>query len=108
MTTYQVTSAAAIVRDRGGSQHMFYEKAVFDDGNFDGEHVKMLAKEGFIEKVKAPKTEEPTGPNPGTAEFILKEVGDDKAKAKSALDEENSRETPRKTVVDALEKTIAG
>lgn len=108
MTTYQVKSAAAVVRGTDGAQHMFYEKAVFDDGNFDVEHVKMLAKEGFIEKFTSaepePSNEEP---KPGTAAFVLKEVGDDKAKAQVALDEEKAGQK-RKTLMADLEKILAG
>lgn len=64
---------------------------------------------GYVEKVKEAKAKPDTsGPNPGTAEYILNEVGDDKAKAQAALDEENAKEQPRKGLVADLEKILAG
>src|SRR5690349_7914433 len=50
--------------------------------------------------------DEPDGPKPGTAEFILNEVGDDKGKAQAALDEEKAGKN-RKTLVADLEKILA-
>lgn len=43
---------------------------------------------------------------PDTVAAILKAVGDDPAKAREALVDENVRESPRKTLVEALERVI--
>lgn len=62
---------------------------------------------GYVEKAKDEAKKEPDGPKPGTVEFILAEVGDDKAKAQAALDEENAAAKPRKGLVESLEKIVA-
>lgn len=52
MTAYQVVKAAAVITGSDGAQHMLYERAIFDDANYNAEHVKMLLDEGFIEKAE--------------------------------------------------------
>lgn len=56
-----------------------------------------------------PENAEDNGPKPGTAEYILAEVGDDPTKAKAALDAEvaDKGDKARKTLVKDLEAVIA-
>lgn len=71
---------------------------------------KRLLKEGYLEEIEvAEAPEEDTGPNPGTAEYILAEVGDDPAKAQTALDAEVEErgDKARKGLVKDLEAIIA-
>lgn len=109
--SYQVTAPLVVIPndDKKTGDGYFYADAIVPDG-WNDERCKQLAKEGMLEKVKESKPKsEPTGPNPGTADFILKEVGTDKAKAQAALDEENAKgESARKTLVADLEKVLAG
>ena len=86
---------------------------VLQDEQIPGEIVhpddlKRLIRKGFLVEVKEPKKKaEPTAPAPGTVEFILAEVGDDKAKAQKALDQEKAGQN-RSTLVGPLEKILAG
>lgn len=71
---------------------------------------KRLLAEGYLEEVEvAEAPEEDSGPNPGTAEYILAEVGDDPAKAQTALDAERTEkgDKARKGLVEKLEAVIA-
>lgn len=45
---YKVVAAAAIVKDKGGSQHIFYNDALLPDG-LDEEHLKHLLDLGMVE-----------------------------------------------------------
>ena len=90
--------------DANAGPRYFYEKAVIPDG-FNDERCKELVKEGLLEKVKA-DADSGSGDNPDSVDSILGEVGDDKAKAQAALDAENAKEKPRKTLVSKLEAVL--
>lgn len=106
------TSAVPLTMVRtvdGGYRNVFQDEAISGD-SVDSANLKRLVRKGFLVEEKSagkPVKAAPTGPNPGTAEFVLAEVGDDKGKAQVALDEETARETPRKTLVADLEKILA-
>lgn len=73
------------------------------------EDLKRLVRKKFL--VEAPKgvdksASQPPAPNPDTVEAILKDVGEDKAKAKAALDAEQAKETPRSSLVDKLQAVL--
>lgn len=102
---YQVTSALVIVPDTTGHFHHFYEGTVLPDG-LDKDRVKQLAEEGMLSKVKG--GEAPAeGDKPSTVKDILTEVGDDKAKAEAALEEEKAGQN-RSTLVEKLEAIANG
>lgn len=104
---YQVSAPLVVVPDTTGSFHHFYNGTVLPDG-LDEKRVKQLAKEGMLEKVDA--TEQPAdggSDKPATVEEILAAVGDDKAKAQAALDEEKAGKN-RKTLVDKLAAVVNG
>lgn len=102
--SYQVKAALVIVPDEQGSFHHFYQGTVLP-GGLDEKRVKELAKEGFLEKVETP-TE--VGPAADSVEGILAAVGDDKAQAQSALDQENAKDKPRPSLVKKLEAIVNG
>lgn len=61
---------------------------------------------GGVTEAEAPAEDE--GPKPGTADYILAEVGDDPAKAQTALDAEAEKgDKARKGLVEKLEALIA-
>lgn len=102
---YQVTAPLVVVPDTTGAFHHFYAGTVLPDG-LDEERVKQLAKDGMLEK--AEQTADAGSDKPATVEEILAEVGDDKAKAQAALDEENGAAKPRKGLVGKLEAIVNG
>lgn len=73
------------------------------------EDLKRLVRKKFLVEKKdeeKAKSAASSTPNPDTVEGILKEVGDDKAKAKAALDAERAKETPRSSLVDKLQAVL--
>lgn len=75
--------------------------------DMSAEDRKRLIEEGYLVEVDVAEEETETGPTPGSAAFILAEVGDDKALAQVALDEENAKEKPRKGLLADLEKVLS-
>lgn len=77
----------------------------------DAKDLKRLVRKGFLVEHKPPKEKGSSSsnddPNPGTAAYVLKEVGTDKAKAKAALDQEKAGQN-RTTLIADLEKILAG
>lgn len=76
-------------------------------GDITEKDLKRLVDEGFLGEVDVAE-DASDEPAPGTEAFILREVGDDKALAQVALDEENGKDKPRKGLVAKLEKIVAG
>ena len=112
---YQVIAPLALVApaaksgdlsDANGGPRYFYEKAVIPDG-FNDERCDELVKDGLLEKVKGDAPADTSGSeNPDSVDAILAEVGDDKAKAQTALDAETAKDKPRKTLVSKLEAIV--
>ena len=98
---YNVTAALVIVPDDSGAFHHFYREAVIGDG-FDKDRLKVLAKEGMLEKVEEPKPD-----TSDRVEDILAAVGNDKAKAAEALDQEKAGKN-RSTLIGKLEAIVNG
>jgi hypothetical protein len=99
--SYQVTAPLVIVRDKDGVSHHVYQDGFLPDGS-DPEHVKQLLAEKLVAVVDAaaPASEED---KPAKVDDILKDVGDDKAKAAAALEAEVARgDKARSTLVDKL------
>lgn len=71
--------------------------------------VKHLLDFDLIAEASTPEAKASEGPNPGTVEFVLAEVGDDPAKAEAALDAERQErgDKARKGLVEKLEAVIA-
>jgi len=103
---YKVTSPLVIVPNADGENGSgyFYEDAVIPDG-FNDKRCDQLVKDGMLEKVKAEKVKADSG-SADTVDAILTEVGDDKAKAQTALDAENAKDKPRATLVGKLEAIL--
>jgi hypothetical protein len=102
---YKVTSPLVIVPNADGesSDGYFYENAVIPDG-FNDERLDELAKDKMVEKVKAEKAEASSSGEPSVKE-ILAEVGEDKEKAATALEQEKAGKN-RKTLVEPLEAIL--
>ena len=66
-----------------------------------------LLKEGYLTEEEVDVAAGDDTPAPGTADAGLAEVGEDPAKAKAALAEEQKRDKPRSTLVAKLEAIAA-
>jgi hypothetical protein len=104
--SYKVTAALVIIpnADEVSGDGYFYKDAIVPDG-WNAERCKVLAKEGMLEKHVEPEPDD-NEPKVGTAAYVLKEVGTDKALAQVALDEEKAGQN-RKGLVADLEKILA-
>lgn len=80
----------------------FYDGAIVDDvSEGDVEH---LLRKGMVEVVEEPEPEPVKEPS---VKDILAAVGDDSEAAKAALEAEQERSKPRKSLVEGLEAVIA-
>jgi hypothetical protein len=95
--------------DANEGPRYFYQGAVIQDG-FNDKRCKELVDEGMLEKVKADKADDASQSTEPSVKDILAEVGEDKAKAQAALDAERDArgDKARKTLVEPLEKVLAG
>lgn len=76
------------------------EKYFDDRANYDALNSIRRVREA------GPKRKPKTNVTDGTISEVLEWVGDDAEKAQAALDAENLKESPRKTLVDELETVI--
>lgn len=102
MASYVVTAPLAVIKQENSTfVHVYAGGPVPADS--DAAHVKQLLREKLIDKVSEPKAETPaSGP---TVEEILAAVGDDKAKAAEALEQEKAGKN-RSTLVSKLEAIV--
>lgn len=98
---YRVTAPYVTV-DQGDAVRGFYTDAVFEA---DEEAVEHLLRKGMVEEFEEPQPEPVKEPS---VKDILAAVGEDSEAAKAALEAEQERSKPRKTLVDGLEAVIAG
>ncbi len=76
--------------------------------NFTADGGTGSVRKAPAKKAAASKPAKPEGgPADGTVDEVLESVGDDKAKAQAALDAENAKDKPRKTLVEELEGILA-
>lgn len=98
---YRVVAPYVTV-NQGDAVRGFYTDAVFEA---DENAVANLLRKGMVEKVD--EVEEPEPVKEPSVKDILAAVGDDSEAAKAALEAEQERSKPRKTLVDGLEAVIA-
>jgi hypothetical protein len=79
--------------------------------NIAQDDLKRLVDEGFLAEVKAAKDDPGTGDGAGkptSVKDILKDVGDDKAKAQEYLNDEQAKgDDARGSLVEGLQKVLA-
>lgn len=105
--SYIVTAPLVIIpnADLTSGDGYFYEGALVP-GDWNSARCKELAKEGMVAKAPKPLEPAPEGPASGTVEAILAEVGQDAAKATTALETEKAGKN-RTSLVSKLEAIIA-
>ncbi|HSV41492.1 MAG TPA: hypothetical protein VLI04_22200 [Nocardioidaceae bacterium] len=102
--SYKVTAPLVIIAHEDGKTGDWYGYAgAIVPGGYNDKRCKVLAKEGFLEVVKADP--EPAK-EPTSVEDILGAVGDDKAKATEALEIEKAGKN-RPTLVAKLEAIVS-
>lgn len=106
---YTVTAPLVVARDTSGRHHHLYTGAVLPE-DIDEEQLKQLLDAEMVVKVKATaskKDADNAGDNkPTSVKDILKDVGDDKAKAQEYLDAENAAASPRSSLVEGLQAVL--
>ena len=100
---YRVTAPYVTV-NQGDAVRGFYTDAVFEA---DEEAVAHLLRKGMVEEVEEVEEPEPEPVKEPSVKDILAVVGEDPEAAKAALEAEQEREKPRKTLLDGLEAVIA-
>jgi hypothetical protein len=112
--SYKVTAPLVIVSpsdadptDNGGNAgpRYFYEGGVILDG-YNDDRCDELVAEKMLEKVSVSKDGDVQEPKADSVDAILADVGEDKEKAQAALDAENAKSSPRKTLVSKLEAIV--
>ena len=94
-----------------GKSHVVKRGSLIPQGLTQGELDNLVSFGAIAGVYEAEATEPdngPEGPKPGSADYILDEVGDDPVKAKDALDAEIAEkgDKARKGLVASLEKII--
>lgn len=103
--TYKGIAPLTMARTTTGGYVNIYRDDIVPEG-VDKDDLKRLLDEGFLgeeEVVESDTSGDAAGSTKEpTVDEILADVGEDKAKAQAALDEENGRDKPRKTLVEKL------
>jgi hypothetical protein len=97
---YRVTAPYVTVK-QGDAVRGFYTDAVFEADEGAVEH---LLRKGMVEEVEEPKPEPTKEPS---VKDILAAVDGDLEAAKAALEAEQAKSKPRKSLIEGLEAVIA-
>lgn len=106
--SYQGAAPLTMARTAAGGYVNIHAGDPVPDG-LDPDDQKRLIERGFIVEAEAPSEDtsgDDGGNKPANVKDILKEVGDDPAKAQAALDEEKAQDKPRPSLVEKLQAVV--